>query len=109
VYELTRTSDGRTYIRYLTSTTEVGSSLPAFLTIGTYPDPQAFAHVRAVARQPGAVRIPQPNGVLAVYVTSHPTSVYLAAPEASQQIEVYSPSATEARRLVQQGRVRPVR
>ncbi len=109
VYEVTDTSDGRVYIRYLASTAQIGSPQPAFLTIGTYPDRQAFVHVRAVARQPGAVSIPQTNGVLAVYVASHPTSVYLARPGAREQIEVYSPSATEARRLVEQDQVRPVR
>jgi len=109
VYEVTQTADGRTYIRYLTSTEQVGSPQPVFLTVGTYPDPKAFEHVRAVGRRPGAVTIPLPDGVLAVYVASHPTSVYLARPGASEQVEVYSPSAAEARRLVEQGRVRPVR
>ncbi len=36
-YELTHTTDGRIYIRYLPAGVAVGSSAPDYLTVGTYP------------------------------------------------------------------------
>jgi hypothetical protein len=41
-YELTRTTDGRTYIRYLPFADKVGDRTPNYLTVGTYPTKQAF-------------------------------------------------------------------
>jgi hypothetical protein len=108
VYELTKTSDGRTYVRYLPEGTKVGDPRPEFLTIGTYRQPHAFANVRAAARRPRAHRIPLANGGLAVYDANRPTSVYLAYPGAAYQVEVYSPSPAQARALVRSGQVRPV-
>jgi hypothetical protein len=108
VYELTRTTDGRTYVRYLPDGTKVGDPRPDFLTIGTYRQPHAFANVRAAARRAGVVRIALPNGGLAVYDKSRPTSVYLAYPGAAYQVEVYSPSPAQARALARSGQVRPV-
>ena len=40
---------------------------------------------------------------------TRPTSVYLAYPGSRVQVEVFDPSAREARRLVASGQVQPVR
>jgi hypothetical protein len=106
VYEVTET-DGRAFIRYLTSSNQLGSPRPDFLTVATYPRTNAFADIEAAAERPGAVRIAIPGG-LAVYDHARPTSVYLAYRGSTQQVEVYSPSGLEARRLVESGLVRPV-
>jgi hypothetical protein len=105
-YEVTE-SDGRVYVRYLSSPAHLGSPRPDFLAIGSYPSPDAYADIEAAARRPGGVTIAVPDG-LAVYDRGTPTSVYLAYRGSTQQIEVYSPSADEARRLVERGLVRPV-
>ena len=55
-----------------------------------------------------AVAIALPHGGLAVYDVERPTSVYVAYRRATQQVEVYDPSAREALRLVKTGFVRPV-
>lgn len=107
VYEVTENANGHVFVRYLPSGTEVGNPRPDFLTIATYPSADAYADLRAAAERPGAVRIPIPDG-LAVYDRATPTSVYLAHRGSTQQVEVYSPSPLEARRLVESGRVRPV-
>jgi len=106
VYEVTE-SAGHVYIRYLRRGTELGSAQPDFLTVATYPRPDAYADIEAAAKRPGAVTIALPGG-LAVYDEATPTSVYLAYRGSTQQIEVYSPSPVEARRVVETGLVRPV-
>jgi hypothetical protein len=105
-YEVTE-SAGRVYIRYLSSGVQLRSPQPNFLTVATYPRPNAFADIEAATKRPGAVKIAIPQG-LAVYDSAKPTSVYLAYRGSTQQVEVYSPSALEARRLVESGRVRLV-
>jgi hypothetical protein len=106
VYEVTE-SAGRVYVRYLAAGSQLGSPQPDFLTVATYPRSNAFADIEAAADRPGAVKIAIPDG-LAVYDSATPTSVYLAYRGSTQQVEVYSPWALEARRLVESGRVRPV-
>jgi hypothetical protein len=106
-YELTRDSDGRVYIRYLTGGAKVGSPLPDFLTIGTYVVPNAEAAVAAAAAQPGAVKLPLKGGV-AFYNKARPTSVYFAYSGSDVQVETYDPSASLARQLVEKGAIKPV-
>jgi hypothetical protein len=106
VYEVTENA-GRVYVRYLTGAAQLGSPEPDFLAVASYPRPNAYADIEAAAKRPGAVTIPVPNG-LAVFDRSAPTSVYVAYRGSSQQIEVYAPSADEARRLVERGFVQPV-
>jgi hypothetical protein len=107
VYELTRTPDGRVYVRYLPSGVAVGSTKP-FLTVATYPVPNAFAATKAAGVGDGAVHIAIRNGV-AFYSRQRPTSVYLAYPGSNYQIEVFDPSPRAAHRIVASGQVQPVR
>jgi hypothetical protein len=106
VYEVTENAD-RVYIRYLPSSMQLGSPRPDFLTVATYPSSDAYADIEAAAKRPGAMTIALPHG-LAVYDEAAPTSIYLSYRGSTQQIEVYSPSALEARRVVESGLVRPV-
>jgi hypothetical protein len=107
-YELTKTPDGRIYVRYLPPGEEVGVQKP-FLTVGTYPYANAYAATKAVARnQEGSIKIPVNNGV-AFYTSSQPTSVYYAEPRSPVQVEIFSPEPGQARRLVASGQIRPVR
>ena len=106
-YELTKTPDGRVYVRYLTGGARVGSPLPNFLTIGTYVVPNAAAAVRTAAAQPGAVRVPVSGG-FGFYNRARPTSVYFAYPGSNVQVETYDPSAAVARQLVETGAIKLV-
>jgi hypothetical protein len=105
-YELTQLPDGRVYIRYLPPGVEIGAD-SAYLTVGTYPVKNAYARTKAAAAGAGSVKIPEKSGV-AFYSTSHPTSVYVAYPGVDEQIEVYSPTAAQAKQLVAAGKVKPV-
>jgi hypothetical protein len=108
-YEVTRTTDGRVYVRYLPEGTQVGDPRARFLTVGTYPRTGAWAELKRAARADGAVSLKLERGGLAVFSDARPTSVYFGYPDAKYQVEVFHPSASEARRLALAGQVVPVR
>ena len=107
-YELTRTTDGRTYIRYLPSADKVGDRTPNYLTVGTYPTKQAFSALRRAAARDGAVSENIDSGGLLVFNNSAPTSVYFSYPKSGYQVEVYDPSPLQARGLVLGGSIKPI-
>jgi hypothetical protein len=105
-YELTKAADGRIWIRYLPAGAPVGSDKP-YLTVGTYPLANAYAVTRRAAQKSGSKRL-QVRGAIAFYSDAAPTNIYLAYPGVGYQIEVYSPSASEAQTTVASGAVKPV-
>jgi hypothetical protein len=108
-YELSRTRNGGVYIRYLPPGAELGSPNPDYLTVGTYPQANALATLRATAREQGTKTLRLAGGGLAFQHKIHPTSVYVAYPRLDLQIEVYDPIPGRARQLVASGRITPVR
>ena len=108
-YELTRTTDGRTYIRYLPSANKVGDRTPSYLTVGTYPAKQAFSAIKSAAARQGAVSAKIDQGGLLVFNNSTPKSVYFSYPKSGYQVEVYDPSPLQARSLVLGGSIKPIR
>jgi hypothetical protein len=107
-YELTRTTGGRVYIRYLPANAKVGNRRADYTIVGTYPTENALTVLKDLAKQPNEKSVPAPGGGVAVYSTTAPTNVYVAFPGSDVQIEVFDPSAQKARRLVTSGRVAPV-
>ena len=109
VYELTETTSGRVYVRYLPSGVQVGSTSAAYTIVGTYPVASAYNVLNQLARKDGESSFPAPRGGFAVYARSSPTNIYLAYPDQKNvQIEVYDPSPRRARSLISSGRVAPV-
>jgi hypothetical protein len=106
-YELTRTSDGRIYIRYLARGVSIGSNRQV-LAIGTYPLKNALGAVRRIAKQQGTKTMRLNSGGLAVQDTKHPTSIYFAYPGSDYQVEVYDPSPARALQLVVSGKITPI-
>jgi hypothetical protein len=107
--ELTQTQDGNVYVRYLTRNAAVGNTKPSYLTIGTYPFPDAYHALKVIGDRPGGeVRRIEDDG-LVVTNSNSPTSVYLAYPGKDIQIEVYDPNPSKALDLVTSGAVAPVR
>jgi hypothetical protein len=107
-YELTQTTDGRIYIRYLPRAVAIGERRGGYLIVATYPVQNAFKAVQTAARERGAHKLPLPSGGLAVYNDSSPSNVYFALPGSNYQIEVYDPNAARARSLVTSGRITPI-
>jgi hypothetical protein len=108
-YELTRTKQGYVYIRYLPPGVEVGDKRPNFLTVGTYPKPDAFASIEKAAKRKGEITRRIADGGLAVASPQRPQSVYFAYPGSDLLVEVYAPSAATALRSVVSGAVTPIR
>jgi hypothetical protein len=108
-YELTQTSDGKIYVRYLPPGVPLGDNHPNYTTIGTYPYPNALAALRRTAREQGAATFDLSGGGLAVSRRTHRTSVYFAYPGENLLLETFDPSPAHARQLVSSGRVRPIR
>jgi hypothetical protein len=107
-YELTRTTDGRVYIRYLPSADKVGDRTPDYLTVGTYPTKQAFSAIKRAAARQGAVSANIDHGGLLVFNNNTPKSVYFSYPKSGYQVEVYDPSPSQARALVLGGWIKPI-
>jgi hypothetical protein len=107
-YELTRTTDGRIYVRYLPAADKVGDPSAKYLTVGTYPEKNAFRSIQRAAHRPGAVSVKLAGNGLLVFNASAPKSVYFGYPGANYQVEVYDPSPAQARTLVLNGTVKPL-
>ena len=104
-YEVTRTTDGRVYVRYLPPGTEVGDSGANHLIVVTYPFAKAYRAVRAVA---GGNGIKLPGGGLALVDKGHPKSVHLAFRGVNYQVEVYDPVPSTSLSVAASGDVLPV-
>jgi hypothetical protein len=107
-YELTQTSQGNIFVRYLPTGVDVGDPRPNFLTVGTYPKRDAYATLKKVSTKPGSVSRQLAGGGIAVYSQQSAASVYAAYSGKGFQVEVYDPSPTRARRLAFSGQVRPL-
>jgi hypothetical protein len=107
-YELTQTTDGRIYIRYLPPNVPIGDRRGKYLIVATYPLQNAYKAVQNATRESGAHKISLASGGLAVYNESSPSNVYFALPGSNVQVEVYAPDARTARTLVTSGRITPI-
>jgi hypothetical protein len=107
-YELTRTSNGRIFVRYLPGDVPVGTPQAAYTIVGTYPVSNASQVLRQLAKKKGETSFSAPHDGVAVYQDSHPTNVYVAYPGSNLQIEVFDPNPEQARALITSGDVKPV-
>jgi hypothetical protein len=103
-YELTKTSNGKIYIRYLPAGVSPGANAP-YLTVATYPFPGAYAAITRGAAARGAVKVDLAHGGVAVLDRAYPESVHLAYPDVDYQVEIYDPTPRRALRLVSSGKV----
>lgn len=109
-YELTASSGGPTYVRYLRDGAEAGDPRPDFVTVATYPGQAGAAELRQRAREEPAAELGRSaDGALLLADPSSPKSAYLVYPDAGAQVELFSPIPDHARRLAAKGEVRPVR
>jgi hypothetical protein len=107
-YELTQVGQNL-FIRYLPAGVDVGDPRPDFLTVGTYPVPNAYEVLARQAKRRGGHLRRAARGGIAVWSDARPQSVYLAYPGPGLQVEIYDTSATRARRLAITGAVKPIR
>ncbi len=103
--ELSRPDGERTYVRYLTGDAEAGDERAEFLTVSTYVQPNAVAVLRRQSKRSGGTLGHAPGNATVYYDRANPSSVYLAYPGSSIEVEVYDPSFARALRLVESGQV----
>jgi len=103
-YEVTQTTDGRIYVRYLPKGKPAGTNSP-FLTVGTYPVKNALVTTRNQAAAADSVRLPVPKGAVAFFAKTRPTNVYEAFPGVAYQVEIYDPWKPGARKWVKAKKV----
>ena len=103
--EFTNTTTGRVYVRYLPAGVEAGDKRADFLTVATYPFPDAYGALQKVGKG-AAVNIP--GGGIAVVAAGHPQSVHFAFPKVGYQGEVYDPSPEKALAVATSGTIQPV-
>jgi hypothetical protein len=103
--EMSQPDEERVYVRYLTDGAEAGDPQPAFLTVGTYENPEAAAELRQLGKEPGGVLGEAPGGATVYFSRNQPQSVYLAYPGVDVEIEVYDPDLERALQLVNSGQI----
>lgn len=108
-YELTDSSSGRVYVRYLPEGTAAGDERADFVTVATYPAADGVAELRQAAHQEAGAKLGKTDdGAVLLVDPGSPNNAHLAYPGANLQIEVYSPVPGEALRLAARGAVRRV-
>jgi hypothetical protein len=105
-YELTTTEDGRIYIRYLTGDAEAGDESAEFVSVGTYPFPDAKAGLQRSAQEGGG-EIEQGQGY-ELLVGDNDNAYVVFGDEPEMQVEIYSPQPGEAEQLARDGSLEPI-
>lgn len=105
LYELSRTTNGSVYIRYLPPGFEPGAEEGKLLIVATYPLSRALDALKKVS---GGRGIDIPGGGLALVSEDNPKSVHVAFPKVDYQIEVFDPAPGRALEAASSGQVRPV-
>jgi hypothetical protein len=104
LYELTRTSTGTVFVRYLPPGVKAGAKQQKYLIIATYP----FVNPVNALKNLSGTHLAIPGGGVAMVDRAHPQSVHLAYPGVDDQVEVYDPSPARSLRIARSGDVRPV-
>jgi hypothetical protein len=108
-YELSSLPDGRVYIRYLTGGAKAGDPRPDFLTVGTYPVPEAKQALEGAAKQAGAGQTLSQHEGYEALSSSEATNAYVVFDDQPEvQIEIFSPQTGEAAALATSGELKPV-
>jgi hypothetical protein len=106
-YELTRTTANDVYVRYLPPGVKAGTHQGKYLLVATYPYVGALTAIEA-ADDGHPLTVAGGKGAIAAVDRVKPTSVRVAFPDIDYQIEVYDPSAREARRWATSAALTPV-
>lgn len=106
-YEVSRPEEGQAFVRYLPKGEEAESE-EAFLTVGSYQQPDALASIRELGQKPGAILVETAGGGSAYADGPDATSAYLAFPGVETQVEVYDPQPGQALSLIRSGAIVPI-
>jgi hypothetical protein len=108
-YELTRTTQGYLYIRYLPHGTPVGATGSKFLIVATYPRTGASGALKDWQKEKtGSGTIAGPDGSIVFVDPSDAKTVVVAFPNVDYEIEIYAPGHGQALAIAESGKIRPV-
>jgi hypothetical protein len=106
-YELTDTTDGRIYVRYLPQGAEVGDPSANYLTVGTYPVPNAKEALTSAAEGGGTKGISRQDGYSVL--EGDGGNVYVVFDDQPDlQIEVFAPGEGDALELAESGALKQI-
>lgn len=104
--EVTVTTKGAIFVRYLPQSASAGTK-SRYLSIGTYQDGVGYtALTSASAKRANVVRA-KTGAVIATF-KKQPMSTYFSFPHAAFQVEVYSPTKGQSRRMTDNGQIQLV-
>ena len=106
--EYTQKTDGTTYVRYLTGSATAGAPGAGYVVVATYREPDAYARIKQSAARQHLFVAQLPNGAIAVSRADRPQNLYVVYRNAPYQIEVYTPTQAQTRRIVFGGSLQPV-
>jgi hypothetical protein len=106
--EFTQTTDGSTYVRYLTGSAKVGTKRARYVVVATYPQPDAYARATKIARSSNFNMRTLADGTVAITRPRRPQNINLVTRGKAYQVEVFSPTPAETQALVLGGAITPV-
>lgn len=104
-YELTYTTSGSVYIRYLPAEAEKGDPQGSYLTVASYSVVEGFSHLVEQSNVEGFTLAHSQNGADIVTEDADGTRAYFAFPDVPLQVEVFDPEEGKALELVSNGSV----
>lgn len=104
-YELTITSDGTFFIRYLPPGNELADPSDDFLTVATYPNVDGYNNLVQAGAREGASAVSTQGGALIVTTPEAPLSTYFSFEGLDFQVEVFAPGGGTSLSLVENGTV----
>lgn len=106
-YELRTEEGGAVFVRYLTAGAEAGASRGDYLTVATYPVPNASEALNRASEEGGGAIVDR--GDHEVLAGQGETSAYLVFDDDPDlQVEIFSPAPGEARALALSGDAAPL-
>jgi hypothetical protein len=103
-YELTRSSAGASFIRYLPEGVKAGSE-NKYLTVATYPQEQGYKLLDESSNSSSMSSQKTKTGALVVINSNAPASTYFSFPGANFQVEVFSPTKDQSKQQVLEGKI----
>lgn len=102
-YELTQTTEGNVFVRYLPTGVKTGDKRSTWTTVGSYPSSNALEALTENASKKGMESAELENGGLAAWETKKDSNIYVAYPNVKVLIEVYDPDPARALKLATDG------
>ena len=103
--EFKRSPEGNVSVRYIPEGEDLDGPAADYLTIVTYPYPDARAALEEQAAGGGVISRELPQGGFVISQPDSPTNAYLAYAGEDYQVEVYDPRPGRALKLILEGAV----